>query len=394
MKSWHKKRLKQIALAGCASLVSLLLAEIVLHFHNPLATRIEAGRIILPVFKEYHVDNTTISKLDKKIIHRKNSLGFRGSEPPKHFSDYLTILTIGGSTTECFYISDGKTWPDHLERRLSKGFNNVWLNNAGFDGHSTFGHNVLVRDYISRLKPDVALFLVGLNDIELDVSRTPDRLLLAQPGIYSLQNLALVIGNHSEIVLSLINIYRILKARKYGLSHGSVNFSELPTMEVLSSEQEEILKRQDPYLGSYRQRLHDLIESCLGKGIEPVFVTQPALCGPVVDLDSGIDLGIVQLQGSNGNVIWKRLERYNQVTRELSRRNGLMLIDLAAALPKRSAYYYDFWHYSNDGAFAVAEIIASRLIPFLEKKFPEHKLIATTSGDLPGFPPPAVGFSR
>ena len=48
-------------------------------------------------------------KLDEKIIHTKNSLGFRGDEPPDDFNPALTVVTVGGSTTESIYISDGKT---------------------------------------------------------------------------------------------------------------------------------------------------------------------------------------------------------------------------------------------------------------------------------------------
>ena len=41
----------------------------------------------------------------------------------------------------------------------------IWLNNAGLDGHSTFGHIILFKDYIVKLKPKIILFLVGANDV-------------------------------------------------------------------------------------------------------------------------------------------------------------------------------------------------------------------------------------
>ena len=40
----------------------------------------------------------------------------------------------------------------------------VWLNNAGLDGHSTFGHEILLRSHIIKLKPDMIIFLTGIND--------------------------------------------------------------------------------------------------------------------------------------------------------------------------------------------------------------------------------------
>ena len=74
---------------------------------------------------------------------------------PKTFEDYLTIIAVGGSTTECFLIADGQDWPAILGEKLKKSFNLVWINNAGLDGHSTFGHNVLMKDYIVKIKPKV-----------------------------------------------------------------------------------------------------------------------------------------------------------------------------------------------------------------------------------------------
>lgn len=52
----------------------------------------------------------------------------------------MTIISVGGSTTECFYISDDKTWTHILGMKLKSVFTRVWINNAGLDGHSTFGH--------------------------------------------------------------------------------------------------------------------------------------------------------------------------------------------------------------------------------------------------------------
>ena len=111
-----------VFLGGC--LVALAVLEVLLRVYNPLEIRFRPDRIVLPVHKRYVFDNTEKfpTKLAKTTIHTKNSLGFRGEEPPPDFRDYLTIITIGGSTTECFYLSDGRTWPDLLGQKLSREF--------------------------------------------------------------------------------------------------------------------------------------------------------------------------------------------------------------------------------------------------------------------------------
>ncbi|HXD74199.1 MAG TPA: hypothetical protein VN628_10700, partial [Vicinamibacterales bacterium] len=103
-------------------LLILIVFEALLHVYNPLPFRVRGNRIILPVHQHYvfTIDGTT--KLDHVVHHTKNSLGFRGPEPPKDFSSRLTVLTIGGSTTECLFLSDGKTWTDEMARRLAPAF--------------------------------------------------------------------------------------------------------------------------------------------------------------------------------------------------------------------------------------------------------------------------------
>src|SRR5262245_42691169 len=125
------------------------------------------NRIVLPVGQRYRFTNAGTHKLDPVTLHTKNSLGFRGSDPPDDWSRRLTILTIGGSTTECLFLSDGKTWTDQLARRLAAVRPDVWVNNAGFEGHSTFGHLVLLREFVVSLLPTVVLLLTGHNYLQL-----------------------------------------------------------------------------------------------------------------------------------------------------------------------------------------------------------------------------------
>src|SRR5260221_1236065 len=109
-------------------LVVLVVFEALLHIYNPLPFRVRGNRIILPVLQRYTLHNDGVSKLDPVTHHTKNSLGFRGPEPPGDFAQRLTVLTIGGSTTENSFLSDGKTWTDAMARQLERSFPGVWVN--------------------------------------------------------------------------------------------------------------------------------------------------------------------------------------------------------------------------------------------------------------------------
>src|SRR5438105_4577379 len=103
---------------GAQIFFGLALLEACLRLYNPLPFRVRGDQIILPVRQSYTFNNRGTHKLDSVTHHTKNSLGFRGPEPPRDWSSRLTILAIGGSTTECLFLSDGKTWVDQLARRV------------------------------------------------------------------------------------------------------------------------------------------------------------------------------------------------------------------------------------------------------------------------------------
>jgi hypothetical protein len=107
-------------------------------------------------------------------------------------------------------------------------------------------------------------------------------------------------------------------------------------------------------------------------GIEPVLITQPVLYGHVNDDVTAVDLRTVVAGELNGETEWDALEMYNNATRETGQREKVVVIDLAAKLPKSSRYYYDFFHYTNEGARAVGDIVYETLCPFLAQKYPAY----------------------
>ena len=85
-------------------------------------------------------------------------------------SGWLKQIAREGSTTACTFLSDTRTWPFLLGKKLESGHQKTWLNNAGIDGQSSFGHILMLRDHVLPLKPDYVLFLMGINDTETNQS--------------------------------------------------------------------------------------------------------------------------------------------------------------------------------------------------------------------------------
>jgi lysophospholipase L1-like esterase len=360
-----------VFLAGC--LVGLAVLEVLLRAYNPLEIRFRPDRIVLPVHKRYLFDNTDKfpTKLATTTIHTKNSLGFRGAPPPRDFRDYLTIITIGGSTTECFYLSDGRTWPDLLGQKLSREFHRVWVNNAGLDGATTYRHLILMEDYIATLRPRVVLFLMGINDVG-----TGDIEAAEKQQVHFLRQATRALLYRSEVYALGQNLYRYSMAQSRGLHHTEIDLRKAGRLDRLpaGAASRMLQDYETNSLPFFAQRLEKLIKVCRDHGSEPIFITQPTLYGPGDDPVTGVDLAAVRLgEDLNGGLMFQAVDLYNGVTRQAARQHGVLLVDLARELPRNSAYYYDYLHYTEPGAAAVAGIVAAQLSTFLASRYPSFK---------------------
>ena len=357
-----------VLLAGC--LVALAVLEVLLWAYNPLEIRFRPDRIVLPVNKRYIFNNVDkFTKLPPTTKHTKNSLGFRGAPPPRDFRDYLTIITIGGSTTECFYLSDGRTWPDLLGQNLSREFNRVWVNNAGLDGATTYRHLILMEDYVVKLRPKVVLFLIGINDVgagNLEAAEKP-------PGHY-LRQMWRALLYRSEVYALGQNLSRYFMAQSRGLHHTEIDLRKAGTLDLLSGAESRMLQDYETNsLPFFAERLGKLVKVCRDHGIEPVLITQPTLYGPGVDPVTGVDLAAIKVGAYNGSTMFQAIDLYNGVTRQAAQQNGVLLIDLARDLPRDSASYYDYLHYTEPGAAAVAGIVDRYLDPWLAQQYPSFR---------------------
>jgi lysophospholipase L1-like esterase len=347
-------------------------AEIVLRVRNPLGFRMRGNTLVLPVNKVYDIRADARSRSDQleaHVIHTKNSLGFRGPDPAVDFAQRLTVVAVGGSTTECFYLADGRSWPEQLAGRLDDSFTGVWVNNAGLDGHSSFGHLALTRQALVPLRPKVTLYLLGLNDMFTDTPRGFD--LIETKGWAAL-------AEHSQLASTLLNLARWRRTQQFedlGAMPKPVALRDRPHRAVPAEQSARLEREIGPRLDAFRQRLEALVTLNRENGIEPVLITQPTLLGGV-DLRTGLDtrtMAVELWEDLDGALTWQLLERYNDVTRRLGRERHIMVVDLALLLPKDSTYFYDFFHFTNEGGERIGAIVADGLEPWLAARYPRHR---------------------
>ena len=371
----------ELVLLGLGSAAALLMAEVFFRVHDPLGQRLRGNNIVLPISQRYIVEQQQASKLEPVIVHTRNSLGFRGEDPPPDFDQHLTVVAVGGSSTECMYLSDGKDWPAVVARGLKSSFPSLWMNNAGLNGHSTFGHLVLVRQHLLALRPRVIVLMAGINDVARDDLGDYDAMQLGPRSTME------VLAQHSAAASAALNSWRAWKASRAGLLHSQVDLRSWPWPDIERRPDATGLlnHHRRKYLPGYRQRIQLLARLCREAGISLVLVTQPTLYGPGIDDVTGVDLGRIAVspdESVNGALAWEILDLYNDVMREVGKEEDALVIDLARLLPRSSRLYYDLMHFTPEGSEAVAQVVAPPLCAYLGQKAPaylEHPCPVSTS---------------
>lgn len=365
-KRWTAKLVAM--LVGC--FLSFLILECYVRWFDPFPILLRGGRIDLPIRSKLTFSSQGISGLDPTIRVSYNALGFRGPEPPIHWSEAETMICVGGSTTQCLYLSDGTTWPDQLASQFSASGRNLWINNAGIDGHSTFGHLQLLQQYVLPLHPRSVLFLVGLNDVDrVDLGKSDATTLrgLGKEDDSLLRSTQRWLLRNSSAFALLDNLRLHWMARRKGLTHGAMGHGSLssssPVQRMSDTARQQWIADRDPKcLIDYGKRLHQLIDLCQREEIKCFFVTQPVLYGVGIDEATGLDLEAVRVGDIDGWTHWQLLRQYNETTLDVARTRGVPCVDLATELPKSSLYFYDLTHYNKQGAEKVAQIVFDALI--------------------------------
>lgn len=355
--------MRWMKIAAVQAVIAALLLELSLRVYHPLPFRLRGDELVLPVRLRYEFTNDNNPKLDRVTVHTRNALGFRGPEWPADAASRLTIVTVGGSTTECFPISDSKTWTDVMARELRAAHPTIWVNNAGLDGHSTVGHLALLRTVLAPLGPKLMVVLAGLNDVGLDTLRPADEV----SGLYPyLRPFWHRLASYSEIASTLLNMRRAWHARAIGNAHEPMDVATHHRMTLTDSQIAALVARHTRHVSRYGERLTALVRESRAAGITPVLVTQPSLAGRAIDPTTGTDLStLVEHPDRNGLAEWEILEVYNEAMRSVAAREPAALIDLAARMPKDSRYFYDLYHFGTEGAARAGEIIAAELAPLL-----------------------------
>lgn len=307
----------------------------------------------------------------RAVVQRTNRWGMLGEQPPVDWKNYRTLIAVGGSTTHCLVLGYGRDWPHRLQSLLRKRHRQTWVGNAGIVGHSTEQHIALMEEFVTRVRPDVTLFLIGWNDLSRafnweswknirPLDHHPEKTFTYWRLFF-----------RSRLVQLWLNIKQFVSRRtksgsyvRYVMVPSTWQVASLPPHARLVPDAE-FDAEISAYFPRFRENIRRLAKLARDNGIQPVFATQPCLFAETPHW-SGIigHRGIRQgkLFYLSGAQVARQLKRVNAVLLNVCREERLSCVDLFPVVPHDQEHFFDSMHLSGKGATRVAQALAKHLL--------------------------------
>ena len=373
----------RFVLVAYSILLTVAAAEAALRFLSPSHP---ANYPHYPVHRLSRASDT-MPGISGDISWTVNRLGLRGPEIDIERAR-LRILAVGGSATECLYVTDDKTWPWRLQDRLSESLGTpVFVGNAGRDGHFSLHHEYLLRHYPLADRFEWVIVLAGINDLgrllrndyQERSYRVPEETLLGGTNLPyyrgSVLYRMLAVRFQGDAVVQDPEgrwIAQQREIRRRALSRGAV--SEPP--EGLAEA-----------LANYRQNLRKIIAVCRSRQQKVLMLTQPTLYGKNMpeDLRKILWAHVNEQTVYTEDTLALLTDAYNRAMLEVCASEGVDCIDLASRLPRDTTVFYDDCHFNVSGCEKVADLLHAFFLDRLSG------MRAAPSGpDAPGGEPPAL----
>lgn len=340
----------QICLASMATIVGLLLAELVsmvilprtempVHLRKPLSQSI--NRLVPGVMRGISGESRTII----------NSQGVRGDEMPADANRYA-ILCLGASSTNCTYLDQAETWAAVLQRTLNEAGSNrtYWVGNVGIPSLTTSAHLKFLNESELPKQVDCLILQTGINDFMQSIAPPrPSPPYWIQSHIWQLA---------TTVARSYLNSSDITVEDQAGTSYVSRRKQRMDADKVTT------LPNLDDGLSAYAERLRAMIERAKALGLKVVVTSQPVLwTGDAHSTNESLfwfgKVGPNQYLATPQ--LRKGMDEFNRTTRTICAELNVEFIDLDN-LNGRDDVFYDDCHFTEEGARQVGKRIADHIL--------------------------------
>jgi hypothetical protein len=277
----------------------------------------------------------------------------------------LSIVFLGGSTTECMYVDEENRFP-YLAGCLLEKECHLKINsyNGGVGGNNSLHSLDNLLNKVLPLHPKIVLMMHNINDLSILLyektywNNNPYKCVIVTEdhGVVSLTRIVVkkFIPNLYRQILQIVNIRKLIRTAEYG-----------DEFEVIRSKK--VAYDRDEIMKNYGENLDLFITICKTKKIIPVLMT---MASRITQHPDELILQCFRKANEAGlsYAEYKGLfDGFNEVMRQKAKEHNIPLIDLARDIPPTREYIYDLAHYNDNGSRKAAAIIAAHLKPLISQ---------------------------
>ncbi len=299
-----------------------------------------------------------------QFVLRVDENGFIMPSKIHHHPD-LTLVFLGGSTTECLYNPENNRFP-YLVGRLLEERTGLKVNsyNGARSGNDSLHSLDILLNKVVNLQPDLVVMMHNINDLGVLLyehgywkQNSPRGPLLEQKPDWA------TVGQ--ELRESFWLARDLLIPHLYGAWHRlwqNLRGAQQDEFQQLRGQKIEV--DQDFMVREFTLNLKTFIAVCRARGITPVLLTMPSRMKD--NPDPLIRRQFQRLEEQN-SITYREykgaFDRFNQTIREVAAANEVPLVDLAQEIPPEKEYMSDVVHFTAAGSEMVAQKITAGLTP-------------------------------
>ena len=364
-----KKIILKILPYCLSAIFALLLVEIGLQFVQSGNKRSILLREITPNTSKDLLFNHTVfdslnEELSTKVFHfQTDGEGFIGPSKIHQKAD-LTLVFLGGSTTECMFMDENKRFPYLVGRRLEAQTSlKVNSYNGGVSGNTSIHSLNILLNKVVPMHPQYVIFMHNINDLVM---------LLFTESYWTKHHKGIIVDNQNQGTLlqqTFPNINRTGKKAIEKLKSSTDEWEEFNNTPIQPNE--------EAILALFEKNLYAFVALCKAYKIQPVLMTQfcrfkenpdPMLYQHWCEKYAHRPFWKNETDGKKYEKFRQLFFKMNDKIREVGKQENSLVIDLARQIPQEKEYMYDYVHLNSRGSMLVAKTVAESLQLVIENK--------------------------
>ncbi|MEE8341074.1 MAG: SGNH/GDSL hydrolase family protein [Candidatus Neomarinimicrobiota bacterium] len=284
------------------------------------------------------------------------------------------IVFIGGSTTECMYVTENNRFPylsgQIIEEKTNKQINSY---NMGASGNNSIHSLDIILNKIMPMNPDIIVIMHAANDyagLAYDHTYwpvgTPRSELITINDYFPKRPKETFIWHLKGLFKTIYpNIYQKIFFIKEQILRPK-DQQKLKPADEWEGQRHNIVDRDFDFMQKeflWAQQM--IITACKTHKILPVLMTQANRYKKNPDDFVLKSLSPMLKAGITYETFKSEFDAFNEIIREVAKTNEIPIIDLAKIVPQEKKYMYDALHYTDTGSKFVANIISEKLIDII-----------------------------